>query len=131
MIRHEQELSYTLTEQQNAILQKIKDNHTELINLDERDAFVRGISLAVKLLIEAMSSKKTYRALFRPVSRETIIGYRLSDLSQQIPHSRFVAICGRRKAPPDKTPGGASISRVREQRTGKFHRIFPHSAIAF
>ena len=27
VIRHEQELSATLTEQQNAILQKIKDNH--------------------------------------------------------------------------------------------------------
>ncbi len=47
------------------------------------------------------------------------------------PHNRFVAACERRKAPPDKTSGGASISRVREQRTEKFRRIFPHSAIAF
>ena len=39
VIRHEQELSATLTEWQNAILQKIKDNHTELMNLGERDAF--------------------------------------------------------------------------------------------
>ena len=31
VIRHEQELSATLTERQNAILQKVKDNHTELI----------------------------------------------------------------------------------------------------
>ncbi len=59
VIRHEQELSATLTEQQNAILQKIKDNHTELMNLGERDAFVRGFSLAVKLMIDAMSSEKT------------------------------------------------------------------------
>ena len=36
VIRHEQELSATLTEQQNVILQKIKDNHTELMNLGER-----------------------------------------------------------------------------------------------
>ncbi len=35
VIRHEQELSATLTEQQNVILQKIKDNHTELMNLYE------------------------------------------------------------------------------------------------
>ena len=59
VIRHEQELSATLTEQQNAILQKIKDNHTELMNLGERDAFVRGFSLAVRLMVEAMSSEKT------------------------------------------------------------------------
>ena len=59
VIRHEQELSATLTEQQNDILQKIKDNHTELMNLGERDAFARGSSLAVRLLVEAMSSAKT------------------------------------------------------------------------
>ena len=59
VIRHEQELSATLTEQQNAILQKIKDNHTELMNLGERDAFCRGFSLAVRLMVEAMTSEKT------------------------------------------------------------------------
>ena len=48
-----------MTVRQNAILQKIKDNHTELMNLGERDAFRRGFSLAVKLMIEAMSSEKT------------------------------------------------------------------------
>ena len=59
VIRHEQELSATLTEQQNAKLQKIKDNHTELMNLGERDAFCRGFSLAVRLMVEAVSSEKT------------------------------------------------------------------------
>ena len=59
VIRHEQELSATLTEQQNIILQKIKDNHTELMNLGERNAFVRGFSLAVRLMVEAMTSEKT------------------------------------------------------------------------
>ena len=57
VIRHEQELSATLTEQQNAILEKIKNNHTELMSLGERDAFCRGFSLAVRLLTEAMSGK--------------------------------------------------------------------------
>lgn len=57
VIRHEQELSATLTEQQKAILEKIKDNHTELMNLGERDAFCRGFSLAVRLMIDAMSGK--------------------------------------------------------------------------
>ncbi len=58
-IPNEQELSATLTEQQNAILQKIKDNRTELMNLGERDAFRRGFSLAVRLMVETMSSEET------------------------------------------------------------------------
>ena len=57
VIRHEQELSTMLTEQQNVILGKIKDNHTELMSLGERDAFCRGFSLAVRLMIDAMSDK--------------------------------------------------------------------------
>ena len=76
VIRHEQEWSATLTEQQNIILQKIKDNHTELMNLGERDAFHRGFSLAVRLMVEAMTSEKTWRALFRPVSRKKKNGAR-------------------------------------------------------
>lgn len=58
VVRHENELSATLTEHQKAILEKIKDNYTELMNLGERDAFVRGFSLAVRLMIDAMSDKK-------------------------------------------------------------------------
>ena len=57
VIRHEQVLSATLTEQQKTMFDKIKDNHTELMNLGERDAFCRGFSLAVRLMVEAMSSK--------------------------------------------------------------------------
>ena len=59
VIRHEQELSATLTEKQNSIFQKIKDNHTELMTLGERDAFCRGFSLAVRLMVEAMSCEKS------------------------------------------------------------------------
>ena len=59
VIHHEQELSAMLTERQNAILQKIKDNHTELMNHGERDAFRRGFSLAVRLMVDAMSNEKT------------------------------------------------------------------------
>ena len=57
VIRHEQELSATLTEQQKIILERIKDNHTELMSLGERNAFCRGFSLAVRLMIDAMSGK--------------------------------------------------------------------------
>ena len=57
VVRYEKELSATLTGQQKEILQKIKDNHTELQCLGERDAFCRGFSLAVKLITEAVSGK--------------------------------------------------------------------------
>ena len=57
VIRHEQELSATLTEQQNAILEKIKYNHTKLMSLGERDAFCRVFLLAVRLMIDATSGK--------------------------------------------------------------------------
>ncbi len=55
VIRHEQELSATLTEQQKDTLKKLRDNQTELINLGERDAFIRGFSLALRLMVDAMS----------------------------------------------------------------------------
>ena len=57
VIRYEQELSATLTEQQNAILEKIKYNHTKLMSLGERDAFCRVFLLAVRLMIDATSGK--------------------------------------------------------------------------
>lgn len=55
IIRHEQKKPAILTKQQIAILQKIIDNHTELMSLGERDAFCRGFSLSVKLITKAMS----------------------------------------------------------------------------
>lgn len=48
----------SLTEQQNTILQKIKGTHTELMNLGKCDAFRRGFSLAVRLMVEAMNNEK-------------------------------------------------------------------------
>ena len=59
VIRHEQELSATLTEQQKDTLKKLRDNQTELINLGERDSFIRGFSLALRLMVEAMRSEET------------------------------------------------------------------------
>ena len=57
VVRHENELLATLTEQQKETLQKIKDNHTELLCLGERDAFCRGFSFAARLMFDAMSGK--------------------------------------------------------------------------
>ena len=59
VVRYDEALTATLTEQQKETFQKFKDNHTELMNLGERDAFCRGFSLAVRLMVEAMSSEKT------------------------------------------------------------------------
>jgi len=56
-LRHDQELSSALTAQQKAILEQFIDHHAELMYLGERDAFCRGFSLAVRLMIEAMSKK--------------------------------------------------------------------------
>ena len=49
------------------------------MNLGERDAFVRGFFLAVKLMIEAMSREQNWRALFRPVLREENIRSRTRE----------------------------------------------------
>ena len=65
------------------------------MNLGERDAFIRGFSLAVRLMVEVMSGEIIWRALFRPVSREKKNGD-VPDLAQQSPHRRFVAVCGRK-----------------------------------
>lgn len=50
LVRHEEELTSTLTEQQKEVFCKFKDNQTELLSLGERDAFIRGFSLAVRLM---------------------------------------------------------------------------------
>ena len=73
VIRHEQELSATLTEQQNVILQKIKDNHTELMNLRKPDA-----------------------PCFALCRSKELVGH-VPDLARQTPHRRFVAVCGQKK----------------------------------
>ena len=57
--RHNNDLTATLTDQQKEILKKLRDNQIELLNLGERDAFCRGFSLAVRMMVETMSSEKT------------------------------------------------------------------------
>ena len=54
VVRHDQELTATLTEQQKEIFKKFKDNKIDLMNLGECNAFIRGFSLAVKLITEAI-----------------------------------------------------------------------------
>ena len=59
VVRHDEALTATLTEQQKETFQKFKDNSLELLTLGERDAFIRGFSLGIKIAVEALSYGKT------------------------------------------------------------------------
>ena len=60
VVRHDEALTATLTEQQKETFQKFKDNYLELLTLGEgeRDAFIRGFSLGIKIAVEALSYGK-------------------------------------------------------------------------
>ena len=55
VIRQDEELTATLTDKQKAIFKKYNENEMDLMNLGECQGFIRGFSLAVKLMAEAMS----------------------------------------------------------------------------
>ena len=59
VVRHDETLTATLTEQQKETFQKFKDSYLELLTLGERDAFIRGFSLGIKIAVEALSYGKT------------------------------------------------------------------------
>ena len=59
VVRHDEALTATLTEQQKEIFQKFKDNYLELLTLGERDAFIRGFSLGIRIAVEALNYGKT------------------------------------------------------------------------
>lgn len=54
VLRHDETLTATLTEQQKEIFKKFKEAQMDLLNLGERDAFIRGFSLGVQIIVEAM-----------------------------------------------------------------------------
>ena len=58
-IQHDEALTATLTEQQKEIFKNFKEANMDLLNLGERDAFIRGFSLGVKMIVEVMNSGKT------------------------------------------------------------------------
>ena len=59
MCKNEDGLNATLTEQQKETFQKFKDNYLELLTLGERDAFIRGFSLGIRIAVEALNYGKT------------------------------------------------------------------------
>lgn len=54
IIRYDEILTSTLTEKQKELFIKYKDHSIELLTLGERDAFIRGFSLGIRFMSEAM-----------------------------------------------------------------------------
>ena len=59
VVRHDEALTATLTEQQKETFQKFKDSYLDLLTLGERDVFFRGFSLGIKIAVEALNYGKT------------------------------------------------------------------------
>lgn len=54
IVRHQDDLIPTLTEQQKEIFEKLKDCESELYGMNELEAFVSGFKLASRIMIEVM-----------------------------------------------------------------------------
>ena len=54
IVRHEDDLRATLTEQQKEIFEKLKDCESELHGMNELEAFINGFKLATRIMIEVM-----------------------------------------------------------------------------
>ena len=68
VVRHDEALTATLTEQQKETFQKFKDNYLELLTLGERDVFIRGFLSASKSRLRHLTTAKSDApcfALFR------------------------------------------------------------------
>ena len=54
IVRHEDDLKATLTEQQKEIFEKLKDCEAELHGMNEREAFISGFKLAARIMTEVL-----------------------------------------------------------------------------
>lgn len=54
IVRHQDDLIPTLTEQQKEIFEKLKDCESELHGMNELEAFISGFKLATRIMIEVM-----------------------------------------------------------------------------
>lgn len=59
VVHYDEDLTVTLTEQQKETFINFKEAKIDLLNLGERDAFIRGFSLGVRMMIDVMNSGKT------------------------------------------------------------------------
>ena len=56
VIRHEDDLVATLTEQQKEIFEKYKDCKSDIDGMNELEAFINGFKLATKIMMEVMET---------------------------------------------------------------------------
>ena len=54
VVRNEDDLKATLTEQQKEIFEKLKDRESELHGMNELESFICGFKLATRIMIEVM-----------------------------------------------------------------------------
>ena len=54
IVRHQDDLIQTLTEQQKEIFEKLKDCESELHGMNELEAFISGFKLAIRIMIEVL-----------------------------------------------------------------------------
>lgn len=54
IVRHQDDLIPTLTEQQKETFEKLKDCESELHGMNELEAFICGFKLATRIMIEVM-----------------------------------------------------------------------------
>ena len=54
IVRHQDDLIPTLTEQQKEIFEKLKDCDSELHGMNELKAFISGFKLVTRIMIEVM-----------------------------------------------------------------------------
>jgi len=60
VVRHEDDLKATLTEQQKEIFEKLKDCESELHGMDDLESFISGFKLAARIIIDVLQeSPKT------------------------------------------------------------------------
>ena len=59
IIKNDEAMQATLTEQQKEIFEKLYDSQNELTDLLEREAFAEGFCLAVKIMIEVINTMET------------------------------------------------------------------------
>lgn len=58
IVRHQDDLLATFTDQQKEIFEKLKDCESELHGMNELQAFTEGFKFAARLLIEVMQDTK-------------------------------------------------------------------------
>lgn len=56
IVRHQDDLLATFTDQQKEIFEKLKDCESELYGMNELKAFTEGFKLAARLIIEVMQN---------------------------------------------------------------------------